>query len=130
MLLIEELTGYSKRHRKGYVPIRNYQVAHIFGRTKNVYAFTAPWNIAYIPKVLDPFTGHEAKGSMVAEFTNLFQKKSFEHFEPLINDYNKLITSPELLDKVEQYLASLKGDRKDIDKLTKAIRTELAPINL
>lgn len=47
----------------------------MFGRTKNIYAFTAPWNIVYMPKILDPFTGHEAKGEMVDEYRMLFQKQ-------------------------------------------------------
>ena len=52
--MIARLTGFSKR-----TSIRNYQISHVFGRTKNIYAFAAPWNIAFIPKIIDPFTGHE-----------------------------------------------------------------------
>jgi len=55
--IIRELTGYSKTKYSKYELIRNYQISHIFGRTKNIYAFTAPWNIVYMPKMLDPFTG-------------------------------------------------------------------------
>ncbi|SMG65367.1 hypothetical protein BMETH_332411131085, partial [methanotrophic bacterial endosymbiont of Bathymodiolus sp.] len=37
-----------------------------------------------MPKMLDPFTGHEAKGPMIDEYKDRFQKQSFKHFEPLI----------------------------------------------
>ena len=68
--LISNLTGYSKQGNS-CKQIINYQVSHIFGRTKNLFAFTAPWNLAYVPKVIDPFTGHEAKGELVQEFSYL-----------------------------------------------------------
>jgi hypothetical protein len=51
-----------------------------------------------MPKMLDPFTGHEAKGKMIAEYQVLFQQQSYKHFEPLIEDYNKLISSQKLVD--------------------------------
>ena len=34
-------------------------------RTKNVYTFTALWNMVYLPKIIDPFIGHEAKSEIV-----------------------------------------------------------------
>ena len=60
--VVRNLTGFSKTKSTKHEMIRNYQVSHVFGRTKNVFAFTAPWNIVYMPKLLDPLTGHEAKG--------------------------------------------------------------------
>lgn len=72
--LIEKLTGYAKSNKSKLKRIRNFQVSHVFGRTKNPLAFTAPWNIVYLPKIFDPFTGHEAKGDEVIEFTKQFQK--------------------------------------------------------
>lgn len=132
--LIRDLTGYSKTKSSKHEPIRNYQISHIFGRTKNVFAFTAPWNIVYMPKMLDPFTGHEAKGSMIDEYKDLFQKQSFKHFEPLINDYNALITSPSLVDSIHQYLDKIEQDKnldeKDVSKLRASILEEITPIIL
>jgi hypothetical protein len=84
--LLEELTN----HRKN-VTISNYQVSHVFGNTKNVYCFCAPWNIVFIPKLLDPFTGHEAKGEFVAEFQNRFRLKMYQIFEELISEYNQIM---------------------------------------
>jgi len=94
--LIAELTGYSKTRKAGLEPICNYQVSHIFGRTKNIYAFTAPWNIAYIPKILDPFTGHEARGDAAREYRALFQKQAYDRFRDLIEDFNALMTPAKL----------------------------------
>lgn len=64
---IEKFTGL-KRNRD----IFNYQVSHIFGRTKNIFLFEAPWNIAYVPKIMDPFTGHEAKGDLPLKYQAMF----------------------------------------------------------
>lgn len=55
--LIYKLTGYKRNNN-----IYNFQTSHIWGRTKNIFMFEAPWNICYTPKITDPFTGHEAKG--------------------------------------------------------------------
>ena len=43
--IISRLTGYKRN-----INLLNYQVSHIFGRTKNIFLFEAPWNIAFIPK--------------------------------------------------------------------------------
>jgi len=85
---LQALTG----HRKNKT-IRNYQVSHVFGNTKNVYAFTAPWNLVFVPKILDPFTGHEATGPAVKEFTSRFQSLACQRFESLILDFNAIMDS-------------------------------------
>jgi hypothetical protein len=130
--LIRNLTGYSKTKSNNHEPIQNYQISHIFGRTKNVFAFTTPWNIVYMPKMLDPFTGHEAKGKMIAEYQVLFQQQSYKHFEPLIEDYNKLISSQKLVDSINGYLEIIGSgpsiDAKDAEKLKKSVLEELSPI--
>jgi len=88
--------------------LRNYQTAHVFGRTKNPYSFTAGWNLAFIPKVIDPFTGHEAKGEYVNEYQKLFTDKAFELFEEFIDEFNQIVTSAELREKIETHLVELK----------------------
>jgi hypothetical protein len=132
--LIRDLTGYSKTKSSKHESIQNYQISHIFGRTKNVFAFTAPWNIVYMPKMLDPFTGHEAKGELINEYQTLFRQQGYKHFEPLIEDYNKLITSPTLISRVSEYLdkTSLMANinTKDAEKLRKSVADELSPISL
>ena len=132
--LIRDLTGYSKTKSSKHEPIQNYQISHIFGRTKNVFAFTAPWNVVYMPKMLDPFTGHEAKGPMIDEYKDRFQRQSFNHFESLITDYNELITSPKLVDAIHVYLDKIEQDKtlndKDVIKLRSSVLEELTPIIL
>ena len=59
--------------------LENYQISHVFGNTKNVYCFTAPWNLVFIPKIIDPLTGHEAKGDFVGEFQGLFKRFIFKN---------------------------------------------------
>lgn len=66
--LLKNLTTYSKTRQAGKTLIMNYQISHLFGRTKNPLLFTCPWNVAYIPKYLDPFTGHETQGQYSEEF--------------------------------------------------------------
>ena len=67
---MERLTG-----RKNKKEIINYQVSHIFGKTKNIYAFTAPWNFIYLPKIMDPLTGHEAQGYLKERFQFELEKR-------------------------------------------------------
>src|SRR5690606_10277137 len=74
-----------------FITIHNYQVSHIFGRTKNPILFTALWNIAYVPKYLDPFTGHETKGEISDKLRPIFQSKMKEKLNFFIDDYNKFI---------------------------------------
>jgi len=130
--IIRELTGYSKIKSSRYEPIRNYQISHIFGRTKNVFAFTAPWNIVYMPKMLDPFTGHEAKGELIDEYTALFQRQGYERFGRLIDDFNQLISSADFLDRLKTSLNVMASDDsftgQDLEKLRKSVSEEFAPI--
>ncbi len=130
--IIRELTGYSKTKKSNYELIRNYQISHIFGRTKNIYAFTAPWNIVYMPKMLDPFTGHEAKGEMIDEYTLLFQRQGYKHFSGLIDDFNEIITSSSFINKLNDCFCTLFEDahfeKKDIEKLKNAVENEFMPI--
>jgi hypothetical protein len=132
--IIRELTGYSKTKSSKHELIRNYQISHIFGRTKNVYAFTAPWNIVYMPKMLDPFTGHEAKGDMIDEYTILFQKQGYKQFGKLIDDFNEIISNPNFIDKLNYCLDELSRDdsfkTKDIEKLKTAVTNEFMPIEI
>lgn len=132
--LIRDLTGYSKTKSSKHEPIQNYQISHIFGRTKNVFAFTAPWNIVYMPKMLDPFTGHEAKGSMIDEYQKLFREQGYKHFKHLIDDFNRIMTEPSLITSIETYISRLSPDENktqaDIEKLTKSIREDFSPIKL
>ena len=132
--IIRQLTEYSKKKSAKFESIRNYQISHIFGRTKNVYAFTAPWNIVYMPKMLDPFTGHEAKGDMIDEYTILFQQQGYQKFARLIDDFNEIISSPDFKDKLNYSLDELSRSdtfkTKDIENLRTAVKIEFMPIEI
>lgn len=125
--IIAKLTGHKKNKT-----IRNYQISHIFGRTKNIYAFTAPWNIAFVPKMLDPFTGHEAKGDLIAEYQTLFKQRAVDLFRPLIEDFNATMTDQTLCKNIEDYLQKIEEtngmDKKIRAKIKKAILEEFSPI--
>ena len=131
--MIKELSGYSKVKSSKYELIRNYQISHIYGRTKNIYAFTAPWNIAYIPKIYDPFTGHEANGDMVKEFTSRLKVQTYKKFKHLIEDFNNTITHSVFTDKLKKSLDILNNDNKNfpqksLNKLNESIKSEFSPI--
>lgn len=126
--LLESLTGLKKNK-----DIRNYQVSHIFGRTKNIFTFTAPWNIVFMPKLLDPFTGHEAKGDMIDEYQKLFQQQSYDKFKSFIDEFNDIINNTHLVNKIGDYFEELHDsntDTKMIFKFEKAVREEFSPIAL
>ena len=95
--LLQNLTEYKKNKT-----IYNYQVSHVFGNTKNVYCFMAPWNIVFIPKIVDPFTGHEAKGKYVDEFQLLFKKNIYNKYKDEIIEYNSIMEK--LYPKIELWL--------------------------
>lgn len=132
--LITNLTGYSKIKKSNHEVIRNYQVSHVFGRTKNIYAFTAPWNIVYMPKMLDPLTGHEAKGEMIDEYTILFQKQAYATFPKLIDDFNEIVTNTVFRNNLEGSLLQLRNSnvfsKQEIDKLEKSVYSEFSAIEL
>ncbi|WP_312328701.1 hypothetical protein [Acinetobacter sp.] len=107
--ILKDLTPYCKKTKRVDGPkirIMNYQISHLFGRTKNPLLFTAPWNIAYIPKYLDPFTGHESQGTTSREFKQIFNRLLSEKFKEYIQDYNQFIAvyahQEKLNDAIEQ----------------------------
>lgn len=132
--LLEQLTGFAKKPKGNLKPIQNFQVSHVFGRTKNALAFTAPWNIVYLPKLLDPFTGHEAKGAEVLEFTNLFQGKCIETFGELIQDFNEIMESDEVTSKlasgIDYVAVNNKLTEKQKQQFAESVYSEFEPIPL
>lgn len=130
--LIENMTGFSKNptRKSQYRKIRNYQVSHIFGKTKNIYMFTAPWNIAYVPKIMDPLTGHEAYGYMVEEYTHKFRQETYLRFRDLIDDYNKIISEQIQSTKFTEYfLDKSKCSDKNVKRFIKSVEDELSEID-
>lgn len=85
---IKKMTGLARNK-----DIYNYQVSHIWGKTKNIFLFEAPWNICYIPKIIDPFTGHETKGDLPIDFQEYFIKSVQKKYRKYIDDYNQIIST-------------------------------------
>ena len=98
--LLEDLTEYTKKGKTAN--LINYQVSHIFGNTKNPYTFCSPWNIAFIPKILDPFTGHESKGELTNKITTLYKNIIWDKYEDLIDDYNHLMSNLKV--KIDKFI--------------------------
>ncbi|TDQ59537.1 hypothetical protein EDC45_0187 [Mesocricetibacter intestinalis] len=119
--LLENLTGYTKKGKS--VNLRNYQVSHIFGNTKNPYLFCSPWNVVFIPKILDPFTGHESKGELTYELTKLYKNRMWDTYGELIEDYNNLMS--ELEERIDEFIEQ---DNKKNKNFHNSIRSEFSKI--
>jgi hypothetical protein len=132
--LISSNTNYCKiteDGKYGKEKIRNYQISHLFGRTKNPLLFNCAWNIAYIPKYLDPFTGHETQGDYSSDFKNLILPILKEKFNYYINDYNKLMESKvlgQLNDSLLKVRRELKINRTEFSRFEKHAKSELSLI--
>lgn len=131
--LLKNLTSYSKTNQSGKTLILNYQISHLFGKTKNPLLFTCPWNIAYIPKYLDPFTGHETQGP----YSEQFKKEIFfpflrERYKDYIEEYNSIIKTKvtPIIDESLQYVKSkMRLNIKDFNKFKTDVRSELGEIS-
>lgn len=123
--LIQRLTGLKRNS-----DIFNYQVSHIWGHTKNIFLFEAPWNICYTPKMMDPFTGHETQGIWPVEYQKLFLAKARELYRPYLDEYNQILKSLHLEQHLQEYLASLDGriPEKELAQFSKDATSELSPI--
>lgn len=89
--------------------IYNYQVSHIWGHTKNVFMFEAPWNICYVPKIMDPFTGHETKGIWPDEYKKIFIERAYQLYGVFIEEYNQIMKKLDVANKLQIYISSLKN---------------------
>ena len=123
--LIQRLTGFRRNS-----DIFNYQVSHIWGHTKNIFLFEAPWNLCYAPKMMDPFTGHETQGTWSVEYQKLFLAKARELYRPFLDEYNQILKSLHLEQRLQEYLASLDGriPEKERAQFSKDAASELSPI--
>ncbi len=116
---IEEALG--KRRKKGISEYKykyaNYTVAHIFGKTKNIYAFTALWNIALIPNMFDSLSGHESSGVLQKVFQDKLQTKIKKMYPDTIKKYNEIVN--EITPKITSWL------EKESARLEKLKTTDL-----
>lgn len=133
--LLQNITGFSKTIKQDNdrkEKIINYQVTHIFGRTKNPFLFTAPWNIVWKSKMLDPFTGHESKGINTERYHEAFIKKSKELYSDYIIEYNNLVEKYFSQEKLENAFKQMnlnsEIDQKTFNKFKVDAKKELTPI--
>lgn len=130
--VIEDCTGLTiNKH------IRNYQISHIFEeRTHNPLLFTAPWMICYVPKILDPFTGHECSGYdwVRARFVYFVASKWIDQII-LYNNYRNHLF-PDLKKNIDNYIQNLKSNpnsnlsSKEIAKFKEDLIYALSPIDI
>ena len=124
---IQQLTGLRRNN-----DVYNYQVSHIWGRTKNVFMFEAPWNICYTPKLIDPFTGHETKGVWPEEYQKMFVAYAYSRYKAFIDDYNQLVIDNDIHNKITQYLQTIKPSisEREFAQFERDVYSEFAPIML
>lgn len=123
--LLQDLTEYYKNSGKK-TNLVNYQVSHIFGHTKNPYAFCAPWNIAFVPKILDPFTGHESKGELTKKITTLYKNLMLTNYQELIEEYNAIMDS--IKSDIEIFIGQTKVKDKKILSFHQSLKNEFSKI--
>jgi len=129
--ILENLTGFSKRKLKNSNLISNYQVSHVFGHTKNALMFMAPWNIVYIPKLFDPFSGHESKGELSQIFSTKLKEITYEKFKGQIDDYNSIVNNSKFIDSLNSSIENLKSNNSEIsEKLINSIKDEFSEIKI
>ncbi|SFC42097.1 hypothetical protein [Bacillus sp. UNCCL81] len=88
----------------------NYQVSHVFERTKNPYAFLALWNVTYVPKLIDPLTGHESeKEDYKTKFENEWKMMIYNKYSDLIEEFNKKME--EKREDIDKYLVQWKKEQ-------------------
>lgn len=123
--LMQHMTGLKRNNN-----IYNYQVSHIWGNTKNIFMFEAPWNICYMPKIMDPFTGHETQGLWPAEYQKLFITKASKLYKPFIDEYNQLLITLDIENRLQEYILSLNSiiPPKILKQFSKDATKELSSI--
>lgn len=125
--IIQRLTGL----RRGK-DIINYQVSHVFGKTKNVWAFNAPFNIVYMPKIYDPYTGHESSQDWAKKFQSIFHQKIFDQFGEFIDEFNEIVIQkyPEIDEYILQLMNNVDSDKElsDLKGFRESVKNEFHPI--
>ncbi|MDH5465296.1 MAG: hypothetical protein OEW60_06665 [Thiovulaceae bacterium] len=128
--VIEDLSGIKKSK-----DLRNYQLTSIFGRSRNIFAFTAPWNIVYIPNLIDPLLSSEANNELSKEFQKAFQKNAYEKFKPYVDEFNKIVTDHHFRQSTDDYFEHLYNNnrlypRENTEKFEEIYREDFAPIEV
>ena len=123
---IKKYTGLARN-----IDIQNYQVSHIFEMTKNPFMFECPWNLAYIPKIFDPFTGHESNGEWSKKFKKIYLNDVKNKFQKYIDEYNELMEKYKINKKIEKFIEEKlnKYNNKQLIRLKKDLIKNFNLIN-
>lgn len=124
---LQSLTGLRKK-----IDLYNYQVSHIFGHTKNVYMFEAPWNICFVPKMFDPLTGHEALGTFPKDYKGKWLSVIKIKFQNYIEDYNTIMRSIKPMNRIDLFISQKsiaeKYTKEQLDKFKTDMGAEFSTI--
>ncbi len=124
---LQKLTGMRKN-----IDIINYQVSHIFGKTKNVYMFECPWNICFVPKMFDPLTGHEAGGKFPIDYKDKWISSIRDKYKAYIDEYNCIMQQKMFSEILESFLIKQKNasnfDAKQLEKFREDMANEFSLI--
>ena len=133
--LLQKITKYSKDIKEDNnlkKKIANYQVAHIFGKARNPFLFTAPWNIIWKPKILDPFTGHESTGEYKSIYKKKFEEKYRNLYAKYIDEYNdlslKYFNTNEIEKAFKKMELEIELDKNKFKKFKTTVYKELSQI--
>ncbi len=105
--------------------INNYQVYSIWSRSRNIFLYEAPWNVCYIPNMIDLLLCPESKGDLPEEFRKYFLKYVRKKYWKYINDYNRIIDEYKVALRLKEFCE--KNTINDL-KFMKEAMMQLSPI--
>lgn len=106
--MIPKATGYKINSN-----LFNYQCSHIWGHTKNPLLFESIWNICFVPRLYDPFTGHECSCGWNDEFSKLLRRDAHKLFKSIIDDYNKFVEDNSVAEKITYFSKNVSVELSD-----------------
>ena len=127
--IMDALSGYKKSK-----DLKNYQMSTIFGKSRNIFLFNAPWNLAYVPKIMEPFLSVDNNSELAKEFKALFLEQGKKKFKSYIKEYNELVTNRHFVQQREDYIEQMYDnaylDHGVMTKFEDSLREELSPIEI
>jgi hypothetical protein len=126
--VMDSLSGYTKKD------LKNYQLFSPFAKSKNALCFCAPWNIVYIPKILEPLLSAEASSPLAKEFKEYFLTHLYKKFKTYIDEYNKIVTNDHFVRSMDDYFRGMYEntyqDKAHVKKFEEVMYQEFAAIKV
>lgn len=128
---IQKITSL-KRNRD----LSNYQVSHIWGKTKNAFMYMNALDICFAPRIIDPFTDDTSCKVMSdwgEEYCKKFRNYAYNKYKNIIEDYNKLLINYNIENKINKYIELLilnkqHYSQKEINDFKENIKKQFTPI--